>query len=137
MQVLTEILGVTIAQDAAKQCLSTTWHGTHNGRQKKICCLTILQKVRETGSVRILSDSSQDLDGWHEIVQWLGNEYYTELQTNGIRALAFVVPHNLKAHTDLNNALATIRTSERPNRKRIEIDTFTDVEAAYLWLQNT
>lgn len=136
MKQLTKILGVTIAQDAESRCLFTTWHGKHTGREKKACCTLIVQEVRQTGSIKILSDGSQDLDGWRDVVRWLGNDYYAELQASGVVALALVLPHNMKARNDLNDVLATIYHSASHTNDRIILDTFADIEAAYFWLQN-
>lgn len=135
MLILYDTPGLTISHDAASYCLQTTWHGHHDGPSKRQSCETILQYVRQTSSSKILSDGSQDLDGWRAAVQWLGNEYYYDMAANGIVALAWVLPRNLSARTDVDGVLHLISRPHRTPQHPVIVDTFADVEAAYSWLQ--
>ncbi len=136
MQQLAEVTGLTIAYDPTTGYLFTTWQGRHSGREKRTCCEAILQELERTGSTKILSDASQDLDGWHEITQWLGHDYYEHLLALGVRALALVLPHNLRARTDLTYALAATPHPAPGSPEGLAMDTFADIEAAYSWLRN-
>lgn len=135
MQLLSDSYGLTVLHDAANRCLFLIWQGKHNGREKKACCLLILQQIHLTASHKLLVDSSQDLDGWTEAVQWLGHEYYDDLIAAGIEAIAWVLPHNLKARTDVDTLLLTARPTS-PTSGVPMVDSFHDLESAYFWLHH-
>ena len=136
MQTLFSTPYLTIAHDAATQCIFTTWPGRHSGREKKACCLEVLKRIQLTGSTKMLSDGTHDLDGWNEVIEWLSREYYDDLVAAGLLATAFVLPHSIRARTDLYEVLSLVSQPERTLTNRIAFDTFADVEAAYFWLQN-
>lgn len=136
MQTLYETPGLTISHDAPYHCLLTTWYGPHDGEAKQAGCEIILEQIHRTGSTRLLSDSSQDLDGWHHAIRWLSTDYYPALVASGVLALAWVLPRNLKARTDVDEVLALVSHPVRTATNPIAVDTFEDIEAASYWLKH-
>jgi len=118
----------TIEYDPARRCLCTTWRGTHDAAAALVRCNQLLDQARLTQARWLLNDSSQSLDGWYEIAQWLALNYFPQLADCGIWAIAWVNARDWPARTHMAQMLALV---ERP----LLLDTFDDVEAAYGWLQ--
>ncbi|MBT9391968.1 hypothetical protein KLP40_02225 [Hymenobacter sp. NST-14] len=128
MKTLTDTPGLTIIHDTRNHWLHLTWRGAHNEAESKAACLLILQKIRQTGTTKILNDATLDLDGWSELTRWLVQDYFRALAAAGVRALAWVVPHNLSARIDTDRVMA--------RQTHLVADTFTDAEEAYSWLRH-
>lgn len=126
MQTLVERPGFTISHDSEHCWLYVTWQGQHGNQSSRACCAAILDQVRATGSPKILNDGSLDLDGWSALTHWIGQDFFEQLADNGVVALAWVMPLNLRAHADANRVLAI---ATRPI-----VNTFEDLEGAYAWL---
>jgi hypothetical protein len=120
--------GFTITHDTTHNWLYLTWQGVHSEAESRACCLLILDQVHLTGSTKILNDASLDQDGWGKLVCWIADDFFRALADSGVAAIAWVVPHDLKARIDTEKVL---RQYQQPT-----IDAFTDTEAAYAWLQN-
>ncbi|MDF7811647.1 hypothetical protein [Hymenobacter sp. YC55] len=127
MQTLFDIPGLTIAHDPINKWLYVTWRGEHSEESSMAGCAMILNKVRQTKSTAILNDSSQVLDGWSEVVRWIGQEFFQALADNGIQAIAWVASQNWPARIDIERVLSY---ATRPL-----VDTFEEVESAYSWLK--
>ncbi|MEJ7658943.1 MAG: hypothetical protein WKG07_04625 [Hymenobacter sp.] len=56
----------------------------------------LLEKCILRAVTCVLNDSSQDLDGWGEMTRWLGQDFFGKLTTNGVSAVAWVLPRNLR-----------------------------------------
>lgn len=117
----------TIEYDPALRCLCTTWRGTHDPVATLMRCNQLLDYARHTQARWVLNDSSQSLDGWQEVAQWLGLNYFPRLADAGIRAVAWVNARDWPARAHMAQMLHLV---EQPL-----LDTFDDVEAAYGWLQ--
>jgi hypothetical protein len=126
MQTLFEQPGFTILHDTDNCWLYVTWQGKHTGHSSQACCEAILKQVRATNSHKILNDGSLDLDGWGDITGWVGQDFFDLLVKEGVVAVAWVMPHNLRALTDVHKVLAAITHPA--------VSTFADAEAAYTWL---
>ena len=131
MQTLFEDADLTIAYDADRDWLYTAWRGGRSHEASLRYCRLLLEKIRATGSTYLLNDGSQDLDGWGEMTRWLGQNYFHKLASSGVSTVAWVLPRNLRARADVAQVMAQAST------KWPEVDTFTDVEAAYAWLLRT
>ena len=129
MQTLLEQPGFSILYDADNCWLFVTWQGPHTGTASREYCEAILKQVHATSSTKILNDSSLDLDGWGDIASWIGEDFFDLLADSGVVAVAWVVPHNLRALMDVNKVLAAIM--------RPVVGTFSDMEAAYTWLEKS
>ena len=127
MQTLFDIPGLTIAHDPINKWLHVTWRGEHNKESAMAGCAMILNKVRQTKSKAILNDSSQVLDGWSEVVQWIGQDFFQALADNSIEAIAWVSPLDWPVRLDIERVLSY---TTRPL-----VDTFDEVESAYSWLR--
>lgn len=126
MELLYDAADLTIMHDRTQGWLYITWEGVHALHAARRCCEEILMHVQATGSTKILNDGSQDCDGWSELAGWLANEFFCQLATSGVVAVAWVTPHNLQAHATMNKVLQAVT---RPN-----VLDFKDVESAYTWL---
>ncbi len=129
MQTLFEQPGFTILHDTANCWLYVTWQGKHSGQSSQVCCEAILKQVRATNSRKILNDGSLDLDGWGDVVAWIGQDFFDLLADEGVVAVAWVVPRNLRALTDVNKVMMAVT--------RPAVSTFADTEAAYNWLDKS
>ncbi len=137
MQLLYETPYLTIQHDAANDCLFLMWRGHGPTQLIKPTSEIVLRQIRRTQSTSLLNDASLELDGWSEFISWFGQELYPKLSVAGIRALAWVLPHNLRALADTKNVLNLVEHSPGYRPDRPEINTFGDVESAYNWLQQT
>lgn len=131
MQTLFEDSDLTITYDRDHEWLLTAWRGKRTPEASKEYCRLLLEKIRATGSTCVLNDSSQDLDGWGEMTRWLGQNFFCKLTTSGVSAVAWVLPRDLRARTDVNQVM-TQAGANWPT-----VDTFADVESAYAWLLRT
>lgn len=129
MQTLFERPGFAILHDTDHCWLYVTWQGKHTGQSSQTCCEAILEQVRATSSHKILNDGSLDLDGWGDVVAWVGQDFFDLLADEGVVAVAWVVPYNLRALTDVHKVLAAIT--------RPAVSTFADTEAACTWLDKS
>ena len=127
MQVLFDTPGLTIVYDLLNKWLYVTWRGVHNDNSSVAGCAMILNKVRQTHSTKILNDSSQVLDGWSEVVRWVGQAFFQVLADDGVSAIAWVTAHDWPARIDIDRVIGY---TTRPL-----VDIFDDVESAYSWLQ--
>ena len=128
MKTLTDKPGLTIIHDPDHHWLHVIWRGSHNEAEGRAECLLILEKIRQTSCTKILNDASLDLDGWNELIRWIAKEFLLLLAEAGVTAIAWVLPHNLRARIDTNNVM--------DRQTRPLVDTFTDIEEAYAWLRN-
>lgn len=127
MQPLRTTPGLTIAYDDANGWLHLIWRGMHSEEEFRVCCLNILDHVCLTQVSRILNDATHDHDGWGELTRWIAQDFLHTLSDVGVLAIAWVLPEDLQARLDVQRVLAKV---ECPL-----VDTFTDPEAAYQWLQ--
>ena len=123
---LHNISGFTIVHDPIQCCLHLTWQGAHSARDAQSCCLEVLAQVHLTASTKILNDATLDGAGWQDITPWLAHEFFTQLAVDGVTAVAWVIPRNLRAHSSMDQVINTV--------KQLTIGKFEDVESAYTWL---
>ena len=129
MQTLSERPGFTILYDPDHRWLYVTWQGQRSNQSARACCRELLTQVRATGTARILNDGSLDLDGWSDLVEWLGEDFFNQLADAGVVAIAWVLPRNLRALTDAHKVMTLVT--------RPLVNTFTDMEGAHSWLVRT
>ncbi|OWP65090.1 hypothetical protein CDA63_01675 [Hymenobacter amundsenii] len=127
MKTLLTTPGLTMAHDAENGWLHLIWRGMHSEEESQACFLRILDQVCLTQVSRILNDATQDEDGWTELTRWMNRDFLHNLADVGIVAMAWVLPDNLQARTDVHRMLAPLDCPM--------VDTFSDPEAAYRWLQ--
>lgn len=127
MQVVVDSPAFSISHDATLRCLHVTWRGPHSASFIRAYCTEVLVQVGRTASTRILNDGLLDLDGWQQAVQWIRQVTFPQLAAQGVVAIAWVLPHDLRAQTHVQQAIAHL--------PRPLMDTFRDVESAYAWLQ--
>ncbi|WP_210521291.1 hypothetical protein [Hymenobacter terricola] len=118
---------LVVAHDPAMHCLYVTWSGRHDPEQTVANCDLLLHYLQSTHATCILNDSTQSLDGWHEISGWLSLDFFPRLAENGLLAVAWVNARDWPTRTVTDQML---RAVSHPL-----IDTFSDVEAAASWLR--
>lgn len=126
MKILFDTVGFTLVHDTTHNWLYATWRGTHPGRSSVGDYQVILEQAGTTQSLKLLNDTSQDLDCWGSITEWIEHDFFQPLADAGVVAVAWVLPHNLRAQTDVNKVLAAVT--------RPMIDLFSDIESAHHWL---
>lgn len=134
MRILLETPSLTIQQDAAHDCLFLTWRGQQSAKSIEAASEIILEQVRLTRSCCLLNDASQDLDGWSKSIAWFRHEIHPKFTDAGIRAIAWVLPQNLRALADTKNLLNLVEHAPDYRSDCPEINTFGDVESASRWL---
>jgi hypothetical protein len=87
----------------------------------------VLWHLQATNSRKLLNDSLLDEDGWQQAADWLATQGFEQLASAGLQVVAWVLPRNLGAFYDTSRVLAIL--------KRPLVETFTDAQAAYDWLQ--
>ena len=134
MQLLFDAPDFTLSYDAANGWLCAVWRGTRPTSASVAHCNLLAEKARLTGSTKVLNDGLQDLDSWGELAKWMAEDFSRALASSGIIALAWVLPHNLRARTDVAQVLA--RFNQQPASMPV-VDTFFDIESACAWLSKT
>jgi len=107
--------------------LAANWSGLQDADTSLANCALILQFTAELQCTKLLCDSSQALDGWDEIGQWVSTQYLPRLAAAGINAIAWINArdwHTRKVIEDF------IQNSTRPF-----IVTFDEGATAYEWLR--
>ena len=127
MQELSTTTGFRLQYDPLHQCLLAQWVGRQSAASIQAHCALMLTAVQRTRCPRVLNDSSQDLDGWSNLVGWLATDYSRQLAAHGVRAVAWVLPRHLPAQIDTRQVARAV--------KQPVTDVFADVEAASQWLQ--
>lgn len=126
MNLLLDTADITLLHDPQHDWLFVQWQGRQPQQSILAACNLILTHVRATGCAKILNDSTSDEDGWGKLIAWLSTRYFQQLADNGIRAVAWVLPTNLRARADVQKLVAAIAQPLT--------DVFADTEAAYAWL---
>ena len=128
MDILVESPEFVLAHDPTTNWLHARWRGVQSTDAVTAGFALILAQVRRTGSPKILNDSAQDEDGWGWLVRWLSHDLFPQLAAQGVVAVAWVLPTDVRARGDVYRAVAAI---DQPIT-----DVFTDTESAYSWLRN-
>ena len=131
MHVLFDVPDFIISYDASHNWLYTVWRGTRPTSQTRDYCARVAAHAQLTGSNKVLNDSVLDLDGWGELTKWIAQDFFHTLFCSGVAAVAWVLPHDLRARTYTNEVIA--RLSQLRGDWPV-VDTFADMEAAYAWL---
>lgn len=126
MKTLAENPLFLLLHDEGRDWLFVEWRGKQGQENILSSCAIILEHVRRTGCPKILSDSTRDLDGWAKLTNWIAEDYFQQLAANGVVAVAWVLPTNLRARADVQKVVAAISL--------LITDVFADTEAAFSWL---
>lgn len=126
MELLENSPNFTLWHDSTCACLYAAWHGYHSASQTQAQYHLIQRHLQLTQSSKLLHDGLLDEDGWAAITRWLADDYFQVLASEGLQALAWVLPRQPAAFYD------TARVVTRLPKPLL--DTFTDVQAAYDWL---
>ncbi|UOR05965.1 hypothetical protein MUN82_02410 [Hymenobacter aerilatus] len=128
LQPLLETPDFAISHDAAHHWLYVAWRGEYNAVAAITGCLLILRHIEATRAQKILNDSSQMLDGWNEVTRWVGEEFFQQLASQGVAAVAWVKAHDWPAQAAIDKAMQYVTQPL--------VDTFDDTVTAYRWLDN-
>lgn len=126
IQLLQDTPDCTIQHDTVQNWLLVTWVGPQPMPTAQARCLDIVAHVQATGSTKLLNDGSDDDAGWLELAPWVARVFLPRLAAQGVVAIAWVSPRNLRALVCMNQVL-TARTY--PN-----VAAFTELEDAHVWL---
>ena len=126
MTLLEDTPDFTLWHDPTCASLYATWRGYHSSHLTQARYHVIRQHLQVTQSSKLLHDSLLDEDGWETITRWLADDYFRVLATEGLQALAWVLPRDPTALYDTARVVTRLRQPL--------VDTFTDVQAAYDWL---
>lgn len=126
IQLLQNTPDCTIEYDTARNWLLVTWVGVQPSQAAQARCGEILAYVRATGSTKMLNDGSQDEAGWQALAPWVAHVFLPQLAAEGVGAVAWVSPHNLRAIVCMHTVLAA--------RTYLNVTAFVELEDAYAWL---
>ena len=102
--------------------------GTHTQQLVEQHCQLMLAAVRSTHTRKILSDSTELLDGWAHTTPWLGQTFFPQLVQQGVTAVALLNAMDWPGRLCLQ---AMVRHTEQPVVQLFEFDEMT---AAQQWL---
>lgn len=81
---------LVVQYDEQHHWLSVQWYGHHDDASVRAGCARLLALVRQTGSTRLLNDSSEVFGEWYAAAEWIGSEFLTQLHEAGVRAIAWI-----------------------------------------------
>jgi len=119
----------SLYHDTANNWLLAQWIGLQDSAASLAACAVIGQHVHEIMVTKLLCDSSQAIDGWNEISEWVSTNYLPRLADIGICVIAWVNASNWLTSAAIT---AFIEHSDKPF-----IATFNEGATAYEWLRNT
>lgn len=111
--------------------LHVEWRGAHTQCSVEKYCGVLLEAARATNSRKVLSDSSEVLDGWTQTTQWLGQDFLPRLAREGVTTVAILNAMDWPARLCLE---AMLRHTRQPTVQLFEFDEMT---AAQQWLTAT
>lgn len=130
MTLLEELPHFTLWHDASCACLYATWSGSHSAYSTRVQYGLISKHLQATHSTKLLNDSLLDEDGWQEIIDWLADDCFHALVAEGLTAVAWVLPRHPGGLCDTAKVLTRLH-----QLGPLLVDTFSDAQAAYDWLQ--
>lgn len=80
----------SLSHDTTNGWLLAEWRGLNDPVSSLASCALIRQQVSACPCSKLLCDSSQAVDGWDEIGQWVSTHYFPRLAAAGIRVVAWV-----------------------------------------------
>lgn len=126
IQLLQDTPDCTIQHDTEHNWLVVTWVGIQSVPTAQARCVEITAYARATGSTKMLNDGSDDGAGWLALAPWVARVFLPRLATQGVAAVAWVSPHNLRAQVCMHEVLAA--------RTYPDVAAFRELEEAYAWL---
>lgn len=81
---------LVVQYDAQHQWLYAQWYGHHDDASVRAGCAKLLALVQQTGSTRLLNDSSEAFGEWYAAAEWIGTEFLAQLHQAGVRAIAWI-----------------------------------------------
>jgi hypothetical protein len=128
LHVLLDSASLMIYHSPEHDYLLAKWLGHHDAESARLGCQQLLQIVHQTGSTRLLNDSSEAFGDWTEVSVWIGAVFAPQLQQAGIRSIAWVNAMDWPARNCVATSLYYI---ERPFIASFDFD---QAEEAQRWL---
>ena len=118
---------VTVSFDAANDWLYVEWAGELTLPVVKRACVELAHCLLERPYPRVLNCNAQVTDVSLEVGAWLACHFMPHLRLAGIRQLAWISSPTLPGLNMMHTVLNWL--------PKLEVVTFTDLEAAVYWLQ--
>ncbi|WP_324680551.1 hypothetical protein [Hymenobacter sp. GOD-10R] len=119
----------SLYHDTDNHWLLAQWTGLQDSEASLAACAVISQHVGEISVTKLLCDSSQAIDGWNEISEWVSTNYLPRLADLGICVIAWI---NARDWQTTDTITAFVEHSYKPF-----IASFDEGATAYEWLRNT
>ncbi|OUJ67857.1 hypothetical protein [Hymenobacter crusticola] len=129
VKTLHESPSFSLCHDSENNWLFAQWSGLQSKATSLAACAVILQHARHVSYLKLLCDSSQALDGWNGISEWVSTNYLPQLADTGIGVIAWINARDWQTNTVISDF---IQHSEKPF-----IATFDEGATAYEWLRHT
>ncbi|WP_324680414.1 hypothetical protein [Hymenobacter sp. GOD-10R] len=129
LELLFDSPAFSLSHDADYNWLFAQWIGLQSKATSLAACAVILRCARQASYRKLLCDSSQALDGWNEIGEWVSTNYLPQLADSGIGVIAWINAVDWQTNTMIADF---IQHSQRPF-----IATFDEGATAYDWLRST
>ncbi|MBC6698860.1 hypothetical protein [Hymenobacter sp. BT190] len=122
----------SVSEDTSRRWLYIEWQGIQDETSALASCAIIMRFVKQTGVTKILWDSSQGIDGWELLGEWMQQHYFPRLWQNGIGAVAWV-----KAQEPTTPYKIQDKIQEFAHRnKHPVINIFDHLASACEWLEH-
>lgn len=119
----------SVSYDPANHWLYVQWRAQHDVVSSYASFSLLRRFITQVGVQKLLCDSSQTLNGWDGIGEWISQRYLPSLAEAGICAIAWV---NAKDWATQDEILTVLHATPQPS-----IVVFDHLYSAHEWLQNT
>jgi hypothetical protein len=126
---LLDTLPFSVTYDSANQWLYVQWRDKQDAISSLASFSLLRRFIATTRVPKLLCDSSQALDGWDGIGDWVSKQYLPSLAELGVCSIAWVTAHDWVTK---DHILQSMRETRVPS-----VVTYEDLAEAYNWLQKT
>jgi hypothetical protein len=119
----------SLRHDSDNNWLFAQWEGVQSKTASLAACALLLQHAQENHFPKLLCDSSQALDGWSEISEWVSTNFLPQLADTGICVVAWINAQDWQTNDVITDF---IFHSNKPF-----IAMFDEGATAYEWLRRT
>lgn len=119
---------VSVTHNAEENWLYILWQGERTSQTLMQGAETLLHCIKETGTTKIINDSSASLNAWPNLIDWFAVQYAPRLQAAGIQYFAWI-------YDDKNVTKQAADAILKKERSDIIVMVFDKVQNAKTWLQ--
>jgi hypothetical protein len=80
----------SLSHDTTHNWLLAEWHGVSDYVSSLASCALLMQHASTCACTKLFCDSTQAVDGWSEIGEWVSTSFFPRLAEAGITVVAWV-----------------------------------------------